>query len=103
MLAELDDPASAIPGGQLVKLTENTITDSGRLKEQLADIRAKGQASEVNELEVGSASLALPVRQADGSVGAAVCLTGPAERFSAIAEHTEAASDLTVRLSPLQF
>jgi DNA-binding IclR family transcriptional regulator len=103
MLAELDDPASAIPGGQLVKLTENTITDSGRLKEQLADIRAKGQASEVNELEVGSASLALPVRQADGSVGAAVCLTGPSVSFSAIAVHTEWASDLTVLLSPLMF
>ena len=64
MLAELGDPSSSLPGGQLVKLTDHTITDSGRLEEQLAEIRLTGQASEINELEEGSASLALPVQAA---------------------------------------
>ena len=103
MLAELGDPALALPGGQLVKVTDHTITDSGRLKEQLAEIRVAGQASEINELEEGSASLALPVQLPDGSAGAALCLTGPAERFAAISEHAEAARELTVRLKPLLF
>ncbi len=103
MLAELGDSASALPGGHLVKLTEHTITDSGRLEEQLAEIRRTGQASEINELESGSASLALPVRLPDGSVGAALCLTGPAERFATICEHAEAARELTTRLAPLLF
>jgi len=103
MLAELGDAASALPGGQLVKLTEHTITDSGRLEEQLAEIRRTGQASEINELEAGSASLALPVRLPGGPVGAALCLTGPAERFTTICEHAEAARELTTRLAPLLF
>ena len=103
MLAELGDSALPIPGGQLVKLTEDTITDSGRLEEQLAEIRLKGQASEINEFEAGSASLALPVRLPNGSAGAALCLIGPAERFTTISEHAEAARELTTRLSPLLF
>ncbi|MCP9001708.1 helix-turn-helix domain-containing protein [Pseudarthrobacter sp. RMG13] len=103
MLAELGDSVFPLPSGQLVKLTEDTITDSGQLYRQLAEIRLNGQASEINELEAGSASLAFPVRQPDGSVGGALCLTGPAERFAAISEHAEAARELTVRLSPLLF
>lgn len=103
MLAELGDAAFPLPGGQLVKLTQQTITDSGRLEEQLAEIRLKGQASEINEFESGSASLALPVRLPNGSAGAALCLTGPAERFTTISEHAEAARELTTRLAPLLF
>ncbi|QNE13149.1 IclR family transcriptional regulator [Pseudarthrobacter sp. NBSH8] len=103
MLAELGGSASPLPGGQLVKLTENTITDSDRLEEQLAEIRLKDQASEINEFELGSASLALPVRMPNGSLGAALCLTGPAERFTTIYAHAEAARELTLRLAPLLF
>ncbi|MDR7085116.1 DNA-binding IclR family transcriptional regulator [Arthrobacter ginsengisoli] len=103
MLAELGDSVFPLPGGHLVKLTENTITDSGRLEEQLAEIRLTGQASEINEFESGSASLALAVRLPDGSAGGALCLTGPAERFTTISEHADAARELTSRLSPLLF
>ncbi|MET3175162.1 UNVERIFIED_ORG: DNA-binding IclR family transcriptional regulator [Arthrobacter sp. UYCu721] len=103
MLAELGDSASPLLRGPLVKLTQHTITDSGPLEEQLAEIRLKGQASEINELEPGSASLALPVRLPNGTVGAALCLAGPAERFTAICEHAEAARELTTRLAPFLF
>ncbi|MCZ9885093.1 IclR family transcriptional regulator [Arthrobacter sp. B2a2-09] len=103
MLAELGHSASPLPGGPLMKLTQHTITDRGQLEEQLAEIRFKGEASEINELAQGSASLALPVRLSDGSVGAALCLSGPAERFTAICEHTEAARELTSRLAPFLF
>jgi DNA-binding IclR family transcriptional regulator len=103
MLAELGDSASPLPKGPWTKLTQHTITDSARLEEQLAEIRHKGEASEINELEQGSASLALPVRLPDGSVGAALCLSGPSERFTAIREHAESARELTSRLTPLLF
>lgn len=103
MLAELGDSASLLPKGALTKLTQHTIADSGRLEEQLAEIRLKGEASEINELEQGSASLALPVRLPDGSLGAALCLSGPSERFTAICEHAESARELTTRLAPLLF
>ena len=76
MLAELGDSVFPLPAGQLVKLTEQTITENGRLDEQLAEIRLTGQASEINEFESGSASLALPVRMPKGSAGGALCLTG---------------------------
>ncbi|MEO8282860.1 MAG: IclR family transcriptional regulator C-terminal domain-containing protein [Pseudarthrobacter sp.] len=103
MLAELGDPAFPLPDRQLLKLTEHAITDSGKLEEQLAEIRLTGQASEINELGSGSASLALPVRLPDGSAGGALCLTGPAERFATVCEHADAARELTSRLSPLLF
>lgn len=103
MLAELGDSDAPFPRGPLMKLTPHTITDRRQLEEQLAEIRFEGLASEINELEHGSASLALPVRLPDGSVGAALCLSGPAERFTAIREHTETARELTLRLAPLLF
>ena len=103
MLAELGDSAPPFPGGPLMKLTQHTITNRGQLEEQLAEIRCKGEASEINELEQGSASLALPVRLPSGPAGAALCLSGPSERFTAICEHAEAARELTSRLAPLLF
>lgn len=103
MLAVLGNLASPPPKAPLMKLTQHTITDSGLLEEQLAEIRLKGEASEINELEQGSASLALPVGLPNESVGAALCLSGPAERFTSISEHAEAARELTSRLAPLLF
>ncbi|MFB9715562.1 IclR family transcriptional regulator, partial [Arthrobacter methylotrophus] len=65
--------------------------------------RFTGEASEINELAQGTASLALPVRLPDGSAGAALCLSGPSERFPAICEHAEAARELTSRLAPFLY
>ncbi|HEY3572519.1 MAG TPA: IclR family transcriptional regulator C-terminal domain-containing protein [Arthrobacter sp.] len=103
MLAELGDSTSPLPKGPLVKLTSHTITNSAQLEEELADIRLKGEASEINELEQGSASLALPVRLPNGVAGGALCLSSPAERFTATREHAEAARELTLRLAPFLF
>jgi len=103
MLAELGDSASLVPRGPLTKLTQHTITDSSQLEAQFAEIRLKGEAAEINELEQGSASLALPVRLPDGPTGAALCLTGPSDRFSTIYEHADAAREVTTRLAPLLF
>ncbi|WP_115788443.1 IclR family transcriptional regulator [Arthrobacter silvisoli] len=103
MLAELGESDSPLPKGRLARLTPHTITDRAELEEQLADIRFNGEASEINELEEGSSSLALPVRLPNGSVGAALCLSGPSERFPAIYEHADAARELTTLLAPFLF
>jgi DNA-binding IclR family transcriptional regulator len=103
MLAELSDPSTALPNGPLTKLTAHTITDKEQLGQELAKIRSKGMASEINELEQGSAGLALPIGLPGRPAGAALCLAGPAERFNAIRDHAEAARQLTSRLAPLLF
>jgi DNA-binding IclR family transcriptional regulator len=103
MLAELAESDSLLQRGPLTKLTPHTITNSDQLEAQLAEIRDKGEASEINELELGSASLALPVRLPEGPAGAALCLSGPSERFTTIYEHADAAREVTRRLAPLLF
>lgn len=103
MLAELADSAPPFPNGPLMQLTQHTITDRGQLEQQLAEIRLKGHASEINELEQGSASLAFPVGLPNGPAGAALCLSSPAERFAHICEYTEAAREMTSRLAPFLF
>ncbi|MFE4198896.1 IclR family transcriptional regulator [Paenarthrobacter sp. NPDC056912] len=103
MLAGLDDFSAPFPKGPLVRLTAHTITDAAQLKQQLEEIRSSGEASEISELEEGSASLAYPVRLPDGPVGAALCLSSPAERFNATREHAAAARELSSRLAPLLF
>ena len=103
MLAETADSSSALPRGPLMKLTANTITDRWKLEKILVEIRANGEATEVDELEQGFARLAVPIRLPSGTAGGAICLSGPTERFSAIREHADAARDLTLRLSPFLF
>ncbi|WP_237762414.1 IclR family transcriptional regulator [Arthrobacter sp. ERGS1:01] len=103
MLASLGDSASPLPSGPLMKLTQHTITDRRALEESLVAVRFNGEASEINELEQGSATLALPVRMPNGSIGAAICLSGPSDRFSTISEHAESARELSTRLAPFLF
>ncbi|MEC5201018.1 DNA-binding IclR family transcriptional regulator [Arthrobacter sp. PL16] len=103
MLAELGDSAPPFPKGPLMKLTPHTITDRRQLEEQFAHVRAEGQAVDINELEQGFSCLAIPVKLPHGTVEAAVCLTGPSERFSAICDHAEAAREMASRLAPLLF
>jgi len=103
MLSQLEDISEALPGGHLERVTKHTITDSARLERQLAEIRVEGVASEVNELEEGFASLVLPVALPNGTAGAALCLTGPAERFAAICEYTDDMRQLASPLAPMLF
>ncbi|PRB33270.1 IclR family transcriptional regulator [Arthrobacter sp. MYb23] len=103
MLAELGDSSGSVPMRPLSKLTEYTITDRSQLEAVLAEVRATKQASDVNELEEGSASLAFPITMPDGNLGAALCLFGPSARFPTICEQQEAARELTMRMAPLLF
>lgn len=48
---------------------------------ELAAVRSRGWASSVAEREPGVASVSAPVLQADGSIAAALCVSGPVSRL----------------------
>jgi DNA-binding IclR family transcriptional regulator len=58
--------------GPLERFTRHTIVEPGRLARVLEDVRATGIAVAYEELTVGSLSVAAPVRDATGSVVAAL-------------------------------
>jgi IclR family transcriptional regulator, pca regulon regulatory protein len=86
--APAEETEQYLKNADLRAFTGATITDSDSLREALALVRADGYALVENELEDGLVALAVPVRDGDGSVIAAmnVCSyslrTGPAELVS---------------------
>jgi DNA-binding IclR family transcriptional regulator len=88
----------------LERLTPHTVADPSQLRGQLVEVRARGYAQTVEELEEGLNAVAAPVRGADGEVIAAISVAGPAFRMRPaelprIARLTiEAASNISRRL-----
>jgi DNA-binding IclR family transcriptional regulator len=68
----------------LTRETDRTITDVEELRAQLEQVRVRGYAQTQEELEDGLNAVAAPVRQADGTLAAAVSVSGPAFRVRAI-------------------
>jgi IclR family transcriptional regulator, acetate operon repressor len=66
----------------LVAYTPHTITDPTRLQAELATIRRRDYATAVDELELGLAAVAAPVRGARGDVVAALSISGPTLRIT---------------------
>ena len=56
--------------------------DPGRLRAELSTVRRDGFAEAVDELEIGLAAIAAPVRGAGGEVVAALSITGPTVRMT---------------------
>lgn len=83
LLAHLPDADldALLDGWELPAHTPYTITDSGRLRKELARVRRQGYAENANEAEAGVASVAAPVRDAAGGVVAALSVAGPAMRL----------------------
>ncbi|MEV0232388.1 IclR family transcriptional regulator [Nonomuraea sp. NPDC050786] len=65
---------------ELARYTPRTITSPGALG--LEEIRQRGWAATVEELEVGLNAVAAPIRGSDGSVVAAVSASGPSYRLT---------------------
>lgn len=59
-----------------VMLTTNTVTDPARLREELAEVRARGWAIDDGEIYLGLRCVAVPVHDAEGGVLAAVSCSG---------------------------
>ncbi len=71
-----------LPGGELRRQGPNTIVDRDDLKKQLEKIVAHGYALEDEELDPGVKGVAAPIRDYTRSIVGALCITGPAMRFS---------------------
>ena len=72
----------AAASANLVRMTERTITDSGRLAEQLAAIRKQGFAIAIGEVNDVGKGIAAPVRSRHGDVVAALSISGPMEQLT---------------------
>ncbi|MFC7588672.1 IclR family transcriptional regulator [Nonomuraea antimicrobica] len=68
------------PADELESYTPHTVTSPAGL--ELAEIRRRGWAATVEELEVGLNAVAAPISGADGSVVAAVSVSGPSYRLT---------------------
>ncbi|WP_432543862.1 IclR family transcriptional regulator [Kineococcus sp. SYSU DK002] len=69
------------PGGRLAAMTARTVVDPAALRRTLAAVREQGWALEVDELEVGVAGIAAPVRDLGGLVVGALGIEGRTERL----------------------
>lgn len=67
----------------LARFTERTITDVDRFPALLAEVRQRGYAAAVEELEAGLTAVAAPVRDAGGKVIASISASGPSFRIPA--------------------
>ncbi len=82
LLSDLEPEARrALLPARLVRVTENTITSLAALERELEQVRARGYAVAVEELEPAYVAVSAPVRNHDGRVVAAVCIGGPASRL----------------------
>lgn len=72
---------SLLAGWTLPAQTPFTITDMDRLRAELDAVRRRGWAEQVNETEMGAASIAAPVRNGLGEVVAALSVAGPVQRL----------------------
>ena len=65
----------------LERLTPRTIVHPDQLGRDLAQTRARGYATIVDELEMGLAAVAAPIRDSDGTVVGALSVAGPTARL----------------------
>ena len=61
--------------------TPHGIQDAAALDAALAEVRATGVALSADEWQVGVAGVAAPIRDAQGQVAGALCITGPSSRL----------------------
>jgi DNA-binding IclR family transcriptional regulator len=67
----------------LARFTDRTITAEGAFPPLLAEVRRRGYATAVEELEAGLSAVAAPVRNADDNVVASISASGPSFRIPA--------------------
>ncbi|KAF3464268.1 IclR family transcriptional regulator [Streptomyces sp. Tu 3180] len=84
--------------GPLHRFTERTATDASVLRGELETVIPRGYAVTLEELELGLAAVAAPVRSHDGEVIAAISVSGPVyrltpDRLPELGRRTAAAAD----------
>lgn len=66
---------------RLARRTPYTVTSVEELRTQLGRIRVRGWSENINESEMGMASVAAPIRDQSGGVVAALSVAGPVQRL----------------------
>jgi IclR family transcriptional regulator, acetate operon repressor len=74
--------ALELPRGPLERRTAHSPVDRAQLDHALVEVRRRGWATSLDELEVGLAAVAAPVRAVDGAVVAAISVSGPTARIN---------------------
>jgi len=98
------DQVSVLAGLPLPQITEHTITSRDRLRAELALVRERGYALEIEELQPGSACVGAPIRSSSGRVVAAISASVFASRACGeelprvVEAVTDAADAISVRL-----
>lgn len=84
ILATLDDEAvtELLPGSRLQKIGPKTLETRAQLLGQLATIRERGYATNLEEAEEGVASVAVAIVDRHGTTRAAVSVAAPLHRFT---------------------
>ncbi|SDS74017.1 DNA-binding transcriptional regulator, IclR family [Nocardioides scoriae] len=104
LMAWLDDAELKRLLGGLPSYTGLTITSRSALRKELEVVRDQGYALAVDELEVGLAAIAAPVRNAHGDVICSLSVSGPTFRLTdermgtVVPMLLEAADELSHRL-----
>jgi DNA-binding IclR family transcriptional regulator len=100
LLAFLEDPTS-LDALALDPVTPNTIVTHEALAEALGEVRLRGYATNREELELGYASVAAPVRDREGRAIAAISIGGSVHRVTeeAIPPLADTVSRATLRIS----
>ncbi len=79
-----DEERERLLAGRLDATTERSLTRRDELRVQLGQVASRGYAQTLEELEDGLNAVAAPVRRADGTVVAALSVSGPAFRMRAV-------------------
>ena len=82
LLLALDDDQQVEMLGRMQAYTDSTITTRDRLRKELAQVRERGYAVAIDELEVGLAAIAAPIHNAHGDVIASMSVSGPTFRLT---------------------
>ena len=79
---ESDDEVAKRFPGEIKRYTKNTRTSIDELFQDLKDVRQKGYATDLEELEEGLRCVAAPIRDYTRKVIGSISLSGPANRLS---------------------
>jgi DNA-binding IclR family transcriptional regulator len=103
LLAAQDAEPERLRGarGKLVRMAPATITSWARLERELEEVRRRGYAVGMEEIEAGFVAVAAPVRNDEGRVVAAISVGGPKGRLDGarIAEVAALVKDGAERIS----
>jgi DNA-binding IclR family transcriptional regulator len=80
-------------------LTPRTIADPAVLEQELEEVRQRGYATAVEELELGLHAVAAPVFDSAGNCVAAVSISGPSYRLAELEEAGEACVAIAAEIS----